>query len=316
MHGSASWTLGTRTTEGWQSWVDVQDCQCCQLWLSRDAAEKPPRCNKNNLLGPSFTSTSLLSLFSLSLMKLWVPPKATPHLSNLSLKTTWPTWLSSLTPPSYLHWILSSPACPLKNFFRGRQHSPWGWWGPGTGGPEKLRLSHPWTCSRPIWMGFGATWSGGRITGHLQPCLSPDLPSHEPGQCPFPIPRETRGYSCSGSPWSALLLTVLSPKAPATPQPRDRPALQCPGTMCPWKPFHADVEIEMWQLEANVSALQVSEHRQLLMVLAKTTVIKFILNIKETRPLLKFLPSLGLTPSRKAFSSKILSLGQKKWMAH
>lgn len=122
MHGSASWTLGTRTnfgtTEGWQSWVDVQDCQCCQLWLSRDAAEKPPRCNKNNLLGPSFTSTSLSSLFSLSLMKLWVPPKATPHLSNLSLKTTWPTWLSSLTPPSYLHWILSSPAPPPQEFLQ------------------------------------------------------------------------------------------------------------------------------------------------------------------------------------------------------
>jgi len=34
------------------------------------------------------------------------------------------------------------------------------------GCPEKLWLPHPWKCSRPGWMGLGATWSSGRC-----PCL-------------------------------------------------------------------------------------------------------------------------------------------------
>lgn len=38
----------------------------------------------------------------------------------------------------------------------------WGWWGIGTGCPEKLQLLHPCKCSRPGRMGFGATWSSGR----------------------------------------------------------------------------------------------------------------------------------------------------------
>ena len=37
-----------------------------------------------------------------------------------------------------------------------------GWWGTGTGCPEKLWMSHTWKCSRPGWMGLGATWSSGR----------------------------------------------------------------------------------------------------------------------------------------------------------
>ena len=37
-----------------------------------------------------------------------------------------------------------------------------GWKGTGTGCPEKLGMPHPWKCSRPGWMGLGATSSGGR----------------------------------------------------------------------------------------------------------------------------------------------------------
>ena len=37
-----------------------------------------------------------------------------------------------------------------------------GWWGTGTGCPEKLWLPPPWQCSRPGWMELWATWSGGR----------------------------------------------------------------------------------------------------------------------------------------------------------
>jgi len=37
-----------------------------------------------------------------------------------------------------------------------------GWWGTGTGCPERLWLPPPWKCSRPGWMGFWATWSSGR----------------------------------------------------------------------------------------------------------------------------------------------------------
>ena len=40
--------------------------------------------------------------------------------------------------------------------------SLWGWWGPGTGCPEKLWLPPPWQCSRPGWMGLWATLSSGR----------------------------------------------------------------------------------------------------------------------------------------------------------
>ena len=39
---------------------------------------------------------------------------------------------------------------------------PWGWWGTGTGCPEKLWMPPHWQCSRPGWMGLWATWSGGR----------------------------------------------------------------------------------------------------------------------------------------------------------
>ena len=38
----------------------------------------------------------------------------------------------------------------------------WGWWGPGTGCPEKLWLPPPWQCSRPGWTGLWPTWSGGK----------------------------------------------------------------------------------------------------------------------------------------------------------
>jgi len=44
----------------------------------------------------------------------------------------------------------------------GRNYSPWGWWGTGTGCPEKLWMSPPWKCSTPGWMELWATWSSGR----------------------------------------------------------------------------------------------------------------------------------------------------------
>lgn len=54
-----------------------------------------------------------------------------------------------------------------------------------------------------------------------------------------------------------------------------------------------DLEIEIWQLEANISVLQVSKNRQLLLVLVRNVVLQSVLNIKETREvpsLLKLLP--------------------------
>ena len=41
-----------------------------------------------------------------------------------------------------------------------------GWWGTGTGSPEKLWMPHPWRHSKPGCMGPWAAWSIGR-----QPCL-------------------------------------------------------------------------------------------------------------------------------------------------
>ena len=38
----------------------------------------------------------------------------------------------------------------------------WGWWGTGTGCPEKLWMPPPWACSSPGWTGLWATWSSGR----------------------------------------------------------------------------------------------------------------------------------------------------------
>lgn len=43
-------------------------------------------------------------------------------------------------------------------------------WDAGTGCPERLRMLHPWRCSRPVWMGPWATWSSTR-SGGWWPCL-------------------------------------------------------------------------------------------------------------------------------------------------
>jgi len=45
---------------------------------------------------------------------------------------------------------------------RYKEEILWGWWGRGTGCPEKLWLPPPWQCSRPRWTGLWATWAGGR----------------------------------------------------------------------------------------------------------------------------------------------------------
>lgn len=47
-----------------------------------------------------------------------------------------------------------------------RNSSLRGWWGSGTGCLEKLRMPHPWMCSRPGWMGLWVTWSDGMFPAH------------------------------------------------------------------------------------------------------------------------------------------------------
>ena len=58
------------------------------------------------------------------------------------------------------------------DYRKGRNSSLWGWWGTGTGCPEKLWMFPPWKCSRPGWTGLWATWASGRCPCPWQGCWS------------------------------------------------------------------------------------------------------------------------------------------------
>ena len=51
---------------------------------------------------------------------------------------------------------------------RGRNSLLRGWWGSGTGCPEKLWMLHPCTRLRPGWMGPWAVWSSGEQPAHVR----------------------------------------------------------------------------------------------------------------------------------------------------